>query len=103
MNLLDLPDALPGSEVAEALLPDRGVLIERIVSAGHASPPGFWYQQARDEWVAVLRGSARLRWGDGRERRIQAGEWLCIPAGERHRVEETSKDCIWLAVHGPLL
>jgi hypothetical protein len=32
--------------------------VERIVSLGQASAPGFWYDQAEGEWVLVLAGAA---------------------------------------------
>ena len=38
-----------------------GVRIERIVSTGQASPPGFWYDQPDDEFVVLLAGAAALR------------------------------------------
>lgn len=104
MNLFQLPPSLPEREVVEPILPDKGILIERIISAGQASPPGFWYDQERDEWVALLQGKARLSWEDGRIQDIGAGDWLLLPAHQRHRVEWTSNNppCIWLAVHGQI-
>ncbi len=104
MNLFQLPDKLPDEELFEELIPDRGVLIERIISSGQASPPGFWYDQDKDEFVVLLQGEAVLTWEDGRERRMAAGDWIFIPAHEKHRVEQTSHQpaCIWLAVHGKL-
>ena len=63
-NLLrDLPDAR-GGEVTEILLAAPGMRIERIVSLGQASPPGFWYDQDEAEWVLLLAGAARLRFAD---------------------------------------
>jgi len=104
MNLFHLPGDLSDEEISEDLIPDRGVRIERIVSTGQSSPPGFWYDQPRDEWVALLQGRAILAFEDGRRRELVAGDWVLIPARERHRVEETSTapPCIWLAVHGRL-
>ena len=104
MNLLQLPTQLPGSELIEALIPDRGILIERIISSGQTTPPGAWCDQERDEWVVLLQGHARLAWENGRELAMEAGDWVFIPAHERHRVEYTSVEppCIWLAVHGRL-
>jgi hypothetical protein len=32
--------------------------VERIVSLGQVSPPGFWYDQAEGEWVLVLASAA---------------------------------------------
>lgn len=104
MNLFQLPTQLPGVELIEALIPDRGILIERIISRGQTTPPGVWYDQERDEWVVLLQGRARLAWENGQELTLEAGDWAFIPAHERHRVEYTSVQppCIWLAVHGRL-
>ena len=59
-NLLaDLPASLAGEEL-RALLTTPDLRIERIVSTGQASPPGFWYDQDWAEWVLVLAGQAGL-------------------------------------------
>jgi cupin 2 domain-containing protein len=100
MNLFaDLPAEL-ADEQMETLLESSVVRIERIVSRGEASPPGFWYDQPHHEWVAVLRGSARLRFED-RVLAMKAGDSVHIPAHARHRVDWTTPDepTIWLAVH----
>jgi cupin 2 domain-containing protein len=95
-----LPDASAG-EAAEALLRRRGLRIERIVSLGQASPPGFWYEQGEGEWVVLLSGAARLRFADEAEARaLSPGDWLDIAARRRHRVEWTdpTRPTVWLAV-----
>ncbi len=56
----DIPEDLP-EELIQSLLGKPGVRIERIVSLGHASPEGFWYDQEAHEWVLILAGVARLR------------------------------------------
>jgi cupin 2 domain-containing protein len=79
-----------------------GARIERIVSTGQASPPGFWYDQDQTEWVIVLAGSASLLIGGEAEPRILApGDWVEIPPHVRHRVEWTDADepTVWLALH----
>lgn len=99
-NLLaDLPVRL-ADELVEVLVADAAVRIERIVSRGHASPPGFWYEQAEAEWVLLLAGRAGVRFEDGAMHTLQPGDWLEIPAHARHRVEWTEPDIdtIWLAV-----
>ena len=76
--------------------------IERIVSTGQASPPGFWYDQPDDEFVVLLAGAARLCFEDGDVTLdMKAGDWVEIPAHVRHRVERTQADppTVWLAVH----
>ena len=101
MNLFSpLPDAST-REAAEILLSCKGVRIERIVSLGQASPPGFWYDQDEGEWVVLLAGAARLRFEDESEARpLARGDWLDIAPHRRHRVEWTDPTAptIWLAV-----
>ena len=78
-----------------------GARIERIVSWGHASPEGFWYDQDEAEWVAVLVGRARLRLEDPAESvELAVGEHLLIAPHRRHRVEWTLPEAptVWLAV-----
>ncbi|HWP01471.1 MAG TPA: cupin domain-containing protein [Methylococcus sp.] len=101
-NLLSaIPDA-PGEEHFETLVATTEFRLERIVSRGHRSPAGFWYDQPRAEWVALLQGRAALRFEDESEARaLDPGDWVFIPAHRRHRVEWTSKEpeTIWLALH----
>jgi len=97
----DLPVAAADEAVA-ALLSRPGLRIERIVSTGQASPPGFWYDQDEDEWVMVLAGAALLRVESEPEaRQLAAGDYLLIPARCRHRVEWTDPAAmtVWLAIH----
>lgn len=56
----DAADAAVG-EVFQALLEGGRFRLERIVSAGQATPAGEWYDQEEDEWVVLLSGSAVLR------------------------------------------
>lgn len=88
------------AEVFETLLSSDSVRIERILSNGHRTPDGFWYDQDENEWVMVLKGSATLEFSDGSERHLKKGDWVNIPAHARHRVSRTAQDevTIWLAV-----
>ena len=100
MNLFgDVPTQLP-DEVFTTLLDADNVRIERIVSRGHASPDGFWYDQDRHEWVMLLSGAARLLFEDGVVE-MKPGAFMNIPAHLKHRVEWTTPDepTIWLSVH----
>jgi cupin 2 domain-containing protein len=93
----------PGAgERFDVLLERTGLKIERIVSHGQASPPGFWYDQPQGEWVLVVAGAARLRFEDEpAARALAAGDSLDIAAHRRHRVEWTDPagPTIWIAVH----
>ena len=93
-----LPTSIP-DELIQVIAGNRNVRIERIVSHGHASPNGFWYDQDENEWVIVLKGAARLRIGD-QTVELNPGDFVTIPAHKKHRVEWTTPDepTIWLAV-----
>ena len=90
-----------GGEVITPLLAGGGAVVERIASRRAASPAGFWYDQAQDEFVLLARGTAALGFPDGTEHRMAAGDWAVLPAHCRHRVAWTSEDALWLAVHLP--
>lgn len=96
----DLPAHLP-EELFEVLAENKNVRIERIVSNGHASPKGFWYDQDQHEWIVVLKGQASLLFEDDDEPvELAPGNFVNIPAHRRHRVEWTSshEPTVWLAV-----
>ena len=97
----DIPARL-ASEQITTLLASPALRIERIVSRGQASPPGFWHDQAQPEWVIVLAGSALLTFEDDSAAiRMGPGDHVYIPAHRRHRVEWTdpAQATVWLAVH----
>jgi len=96
-----IPDVLP-EERFEALLKRPGCRLERIISRGHVTPAGQWYDQAWDEWVVLLKGAARLEI-EGEEHLLELtpGDYRLLPAHQRHRVVWTAPDgeTIWLALH----
>lgn len=101
-NLLaNIPHELP-EELFETLLSAAGLRIERIVSHGQVSPPGFWYDQDENEWVLLLQGGARLRFENHDEAfEMIPGTCVLIPAHTRHRIDWTdpTQPTIWLAIH----
>ncbi len=77
------------------------VRIERIVSNGQNSPPGFWYDQELAEWVVVLSGQGVIEFQEPEERvTLNPGDHYLIDAHRRHRVASTSSSepTVWLAV-----
>jgi cupin 2 domain-containing protein len=96
----DLP-ANPPEELVLTLLTRTGFRIERIVSHGHASPEGFWYDQDAHEWVLLMQGAARLKLEGEAALEMTAGACINIPAHRRHRVEWTdpNQPTIWLTIH----
>jgi len=96
----NIPDDLP-HELFETLVKTDVVDIQRIVSRGHTTPGGDWYDQNTNEFVVLLKGAARLEFRDGRLATLCPGDWLLIAAHEQHRVVWTDEDVetVWLAVH----
>jgi cupin 2 domain-containing protein len=100
----DLTGGIPADLPEELITPvvtGRGMRVERIVSRGHVSPAGFWYDQEEDELVLLVAGEARLHIeGETEERTLGPGQWLDIPAHVRHRVTFTvpDRETIWLAI-----
>lgn len=101
-NLFDLiPSELP-EEVFQTLVQSGTLKVERIISRGHATPEGQWYDQAHNEWVVLLSGGARLTI-EGKEGFVEMkpGDYVMLPAGLRHRVDWTDpeQDSVWLAIN----
>ena len=105
MNVGNIYANLPQNldqEVFEDLLATKSLKLERIISKGHATPPGEWYDQERDEWVILLAGNAGIRIeGQTEVIDLKKGDYLLLPAHLKHRVEWTSaeEETIWLALH----
>ncbi|MGK2915055.1 MAG: cupin domain-containing protein [Porticoccaceae bacterium] len=102
----NLPTGPEAKERIQHLLDRPGLRIERIVSTGQASPPGFWYDQAEHEWVVLLQGAAELtiELPDGLQTvHLAAGDSVELPAHRRHRIEATCADppTLWLALFWP--
>ena len=97
--LADLPAAAKTAERFEDLLTRPGARIERIVSSGQSTPPGEWMDQAWDEWVLLISGSAGLTLEGAAPLALKPGDHLLIPARARHRVDFTQIPTVWLAVH----
>ena len=95
-----IPEELP-DELVSVLVENENVKIERIVSDGHISPSGFWYDQEQDECVMVLQGSAVITFEDSTQTALNIGDHLNIPAHTKHKVSWTDPkiETIWLAVH----
>ncbi len=96
-----IPPKLP-EELFTTLHRAESLRIERIVSEGHRSPEGFWYDQDEHEWVVVLEGKAAIQFeGEPEPVELVRGSYLNIPAHRKHRVAWTSptEKTIWLAIH----
>ena len=96
-----IPDS-KAAEVVDGILQTDTFHLERIVSWGQATPTGEWYDQDTNEWVILLRGSAALSFeGEPGKVVLNPGDYVHIPARQRHRVEWTAPEeiTVWLALH----
>lgn len=101
-NLFATPGQISPNELIETLIQADGVTVERIVSRGHTSAPGFWYDQERHELVILLAGRAILEFADPPARvEMKPGDYLVISARDRHRVAWTDPavETLWIAIH----
>ena len=96
-----IPKELP-EEIFDTICSTDSIMIERIVSRGHTSPEGFWYDQEKNEFILVVKGSAGLELENEKDIIVlNAGDYFNIGAHVKHRVEWTDSTCetIWLAVY----
>lgn len=95
----NLPFHLP-YECVEVLQSQPNVRIERIVSQGHSTPTGQWYDQSEHEWVIVLQGLGVIEYENGEQLMLNVGDYVYLPAHVKHRVASTVKNehTIWLAI-----
>ncbi len=101
VNLLEGACPPAGQERVTLLLEAPGLRLQRIHSCDCATPGGEWYDQAEEEWVLLLRGSARLQFADEAvPRDLSVGDSLRIAPHRRHRVVATDPDpgTVWLAL-----
>jgi len=96
----DIPASLP-NELLEDIISTENFRIERIISRGHTTPKGEWYDQDKNEFVLLLKGNSELRFEKNNESiKMKSGDYINIPAHVRHRVEKTDsgEETIWLTV-----
>lgn len=102
MNLVERVRPSPEAERVDVLAAGGAFRLERIVSLGHVTPAGEWYDQDECEWVLLVSGRARLQFeGDADELDLRPGDSLLIESHRRHRVSWTdpSTPTVWLALH----
>jgi cupin 2 domain-containing protein len=101
-NIFDIAELPVGNEeIFEILFQKKDIRIERIISNGQITPEGKWYEQQEDEFVFLLSGQASIEFEEGEISHLSHGDYLHIPALQKHRVVYTSSDpvCIWIAIH----
>ncbi len=95
MNIYDYIIPKKGEDFT-TLLEYKNIKILRIVSSQNLEIKE--YIQKEDEWVLLLEGAALLEI-KGEQKELKKGEALFIPANTPHKVLQTQKGTLWLAVH----
>ena len=100
-NIFDSIPSDLSSEIFDDLVSSDTVKIERIISKGQTSPDFGWYDQEQHEWVIIIAGSAIIGFDDKSSVTLKSGDYLNIPAHQKHKVAWTDPDVetVWLAVH----
>ena len=100
-NIFEGVSEVLNDEFIEELVVNKNFKLERIVSDGHSSPDNFWFDQKKNELVILLSGSAELSYDDGQKFELNPGDYLTIPAHQKHRVDKTDlfEKTFWLALH----
>ena len=88
-------------ELFEDIISTKDFKLERIVSEGHSSPDGFWYDQKKNEFVLLLSGSAKISFDNGEKFELKPGDYLIINAHQKHRVDQTDplEKTFWITLH----
>jgi cupin 2 domain-containing protein len=103
-NLFVVQTERNDNEQFDTLIAAQELNVERIVSMGHASPEGLWYDDPRAEWVVLLSGAAVLEFEEGSIRHaMHPGDYVLIEPHCRHRVAWThaTEPSVWLAIYYP--
>ena len=82
----------------ETILRTTHVRIERMVLANDSTPD--WSELGIGKWLILLRGSAAIDFhGDIGLRQMYVGDFVFVPAHQKHRITASSKTpTVWLAV-----
>lgn len=95
MNIYAIPDPEEGNESFIPLHQTSTLKIEAIRS--RLTHAGEEYNQEEDEWVVLIRGSAKMAIGDS-EYIFRAGDSFFLERHTRHQVISTSDDALWIGV-----
>ena len=95
----NIPADIP-EEIFETIIESDSIKVEKIISRGQKSPGNFWYDQDKNEWLIIIKGEARLQFENNQIIDLVKGDYINIPAHQKHRVEWTKPDIetIWLAI-----
>ena len=80
------------------IISGKAFILEHIKSFGEVSEEGFWFDQRRKEWVALIQGQATLEFEEG-ILELVSGDAIIIEPHQKHRIVKISVDAVWIALH----
>jgi mannose-6-phosphate isomerase-like protein (cupin superfamily) len=85
-------------EAVDTLLQTKHVRIERMILTGESTPD--WSDHDVGQWLILLRGSAAIDfYGAIGLRQMRMGDYVFVPAHQKHKIMVTSKTpSVWLVV-----
>lgn len=88
-------------EIEENICDSNLFHVKRITSTGQTTDI---LDQEDDEWVVLLQGNATVTFFDKSNqiqgtRKLVVGDWLFIPAHQKHQVINCQQQNIWLCFH----
>ena len=95
-NILDNDKIPVNGEIFKILLKQKNIVIEKIISSNLI--PEKQYIQDHDEWVLLVDGKAEIFIHD-KKIWLTTGDYLFIESGVPHKVLQTHKGTVWLAIH----
>jgi len=88
----------PGVEEFKNIISGKSFILEQIKSFGEVSEEGFWFDQRKKEWAALIQGEVTLEFEDG-VLELVAGDALIFEPHQKHRITKSSVNAVWLALH----
>lgn len=88
------------SECLNILFDNENIRVEHVFMPNKSSPHEFWYDVPEDEWGVIISGCVKFEYQNDEQRMVSYEEGQCfyLPRHTRHRIVETSSDCIVLCV-----
>jgi cupin 2 domain-containing protein len=87
-----------GVEKFYNILSGKKFVLEHILSNGEVCEEGFWFDQEKKEWAALIKGKVTMEFEDG-ILELKAGDSLIFKPHQKHKIIKTTVDATWVAIH----
>jgi uncharacterized protein YaiE (UPF0345 family) len=100
INLFHVSGLQKDNEIVDIVIENNNIRVEHVAMLSKVSPSGFWYDIADAEWGIVIQGSIKFEYFEtrGEYEIYEKGSSFYIEGHQKHRIANTSSDCIVLCV-----